>query len=224
MPYFSCKRNYLKEYQKCSYSRDLRNCIVDQIERESGELSTKQDSKYFIRRKLLNYSFKLIKLLVLIEFIKLFISEKKINCIVIPQLDGFPYGGISSLCIKNNLFIGSSINRPPTLLLISKGYFNINCPIKADLEILRNLSDEKLDKKIEKIKLNYIKNKIWFIEPPNNKSKIIDKKVEYYKSIIDPSKKTGIVLTHVFTDQARPRLLNSWYENYLDWLIETINF
>ena len=49
-PTLITKEIILKNIKKSSYSRDLRNCIVDQIERESGELSTKQDSKYFIRR------------------------------------------------------------------------------------------------------------------------------------------------------------------------------
>ena len=67
-----------------------------------------------------------------------------------------------------------------------------------------------------------MKNKIKFINLPNKK--IINKDFNYYKSIIDQTKKTGVVLLHHFSDQARPRLIDSWYENYFDWFIETVNF
>jgi len=217
-------KGIINNLEKSPHSRDLRNSIIDQIERESGELSTKNNSKNYLKKKFFNYTFKLFKIVIFLEFIKLYTQKKNINCIIIPQFDGFPYGGITSFCIKKNLFLGAGINKPPTLLVIRKGDHNIHCPLDSDVESLRKLSNKELDIQIEQIKEKYIHNKIKFINLPNKKSITNNKEVNYYKSIINPSKKTGLVLLHHFSDQARPRLIDSWYENYLDWFIETINF
>jgi len=217
--------------EKNNYRTNIRNCILDQIERENGELSTKYTSKKYIRKNIIKYLYKSIKLYSLIYFIKIYINHENINAAVLPQLDGYPYGGVSAYFISRDLYLGSWINapgtwdgRPPLLFTIRKGYHNIHCPMKNDLYKLQKLSDKELDKKIYEIKSNYLNERIDWINLPNNEYSIKNQEVDHYKSLIDPTKKTAFVLLHHFTDQSRPRLTNTWFENYLDWLIETISF
>ena len=211
-------------FKKNIYRKNIRNCIIDQIEREKGELSTKYSSKIFIRKNIINYIFKSIKLYTLLYYIQLLVKKQSINTVIIPQLDGFPYGAISAYCNSKNIYLGTWINRPPLLLSVRSGYYNIHCPVSSDLSELKNTSDKDLDDQINAIKSNYLKNKIKWINLPENDYPFKGKEVEYYKNLLNPRKKTGLILLHHFTDQSRPRLTNTWFENYFDWFIETINF
>lgn len=218
-------------FEKNNYRTNIRNCILDQIERENGELSTKYTSKKYILKNIIRYIYKSIKLYSLIYLVKIHINHRNINSIIMPQLDGYPYGGVTAYCLKRDLYLGSWVNapgswngRPPLHFTIRKGYHNIHCPIKSDLYKLQKLSDKELNKQIYEIKSKYLNDKISWINLPKNDYSFKNNEVEYYKSLIDPTKKTALVLLHHFTDQSRPRLTNTWYENYLDWLIETVSF
>ena len=74
-----------------------------------------------------------------------------------PQLDGFPYAGLTALCIKDNLFL--VLFSTIILQFIRKDLSNERLPLPFDKKLLKNLGENELNKAIEEIKQNYILQK-----------------------------------------------------------------
>jgi len=206
------------------YYTRLRDCILDQIERENGKLCTINTSKKFIRKNFLNFIFKTFKLSLINYIIENKINKHSINTIFIPQIDGFPYYSITSLCLKKNIYIGSCTFNPDFICLIRKDMLYERIPLPDDINKLNSIKDNELDKEILKIKDTYIKHEDPIASPNTYKNNSLAIDLKYYKNLFRNNKKNGIVLLHCFTDQARVRLKNTWYSSYFDWILETIKF
>ena len=209
---------------KSIYFKRIRNCIVDQIERETGNLSTLKTVKTFINKNFLDFIFKALRLTLLNFLIEYIIYRDKIDTIFIPQLDGFPYYSITNICIKKGIYIGSYIYDPYLIVTIRKDVSHERIALPHDLNNLALIDENQLNKTIEKSRTRFIKHQDSLSSTGNIINKNISQDVQFYKNIFKNNKKNGVVLLHMFVDQARVRLEHSWYDNYLDWLLETIHF
>tara|TARA_Y100001968_G_scaffold325992_1_gene368246 strand:+ start:2131 stop:3492 length:1362 start_codon:yes stop_codon:yes gene_type:complete len=207
------------------YYKITRDSITDDLERRSGYLATVNNKSHFIRRRIIKFIFKSMKITILVHGLKLLIDIFKIKGIFIPQLNGIPYSSVSALCINKDIYVGSySMTGENLLTIFRKGKDNEKLheryPLPADLEKMRLLTNEELDKIIFKIKSEYLAR----TDPICNPS-LITKKFNNDNLITklkNSSKRNVIVLLHVFTDQARFRMDKFWFDSYLDWFIETI--
>ena len=193
---------------KNKFYNDIRNCINDAIERVSGDIRTRETSNQLKKDYKFLYFLRSIKMVFTLRLLKVFKKIHKIDIFFLPQLDGYPNSGIWSYCYHNNIYSGSFAYDKKLWIMIRKEKICESLALKEDHIELSKLSDEFLNSEISKLKNKYIST---------NKNNIFLQK--YSKK----DKKIGVVLLHVFTDQARIRLGNSWQENYYDWLIETIN-
>lgn len=219
-----------------SYYLSIRNCIIDSMERVSGDIMPRDNSKIFIQKYRIIYFFRSLKIIFLLELIKIYKKTFKLNMFFMPQLDGYPNGAITSYCIRNNLYLGDySYEIVPDIystkskyirklrIMIRKDAINVRLAIANDIQLLKKIDFADLDIIIKKIRDQFI-----FRKDPVCNPKIINQnvnnieKIHKYKSLLDNRKKTAIVMLHHFTDQSRIRLENTWLESYLDWAIETI--
>ena len=123
-----------------------------------------------------------------------------------------------------NLY-SSKNNNGKYSIMIRKEILKERIALPEDLKKLSNLSDNKLNEIIDKIKDQFINKNDPYCPPPKFlKSDIRERQSIIFDSIKDNKKKTGIVMLHIFTDQSRFRLENTWLENYLDWTYQTIEF
>ncbi len=207
---------------KNEYYRTLRNCIVDQIERETGYLTTKPNSEKYIYKNFIDFLLKGIKLQVTLSIIELIIKEKGIEAIFIDQLDGFPYSGITALAIIKNIYIGTSEANQKKIFL-RKGFLYEWLPLEKDLQDIYRLNLKSRNERLENYKRAYLSDKENSLSPFDVK-KFISNEILINKYKFDKNKKNAVVLLHHFTDQSRMRLQYTWYESFLDWFLETIEY
>ena len=209
-------------YCRDEYFLTLRNCIVDQIERETGTLSRKINSNRYIIKNILNFLAKSFKLQIFLNIVDLIIEKKDIEAIFIDQLDGFPYSAITALSIRKDIYIGTFEPNKKKIIL-RKGFLNDWNPLMEDLYNAKKMNPNLLNNKLEIYKETYIAHKDKVCSP-TGEYKVNLKDINFFKNIYNNKKKNAVVLLHVFTDQARIRLQGTWYESYFDWFLETINF
>lgn len=207
---------------KTDYYLTLRNSIVDQIERETGTLSTKINSNKFIKKNILNFLKKSFKLQVFLQIIESTVQNKRIEAIFIDQLDGYPYSAVTALSIKNNIYIGTFESNKRKIIL-RKGFLNDCTPLKEDMKEIKIINNNSINEKLEIYKKSYIAHEDKICSP-TKKYRAKSEDIRFYKNYFNNKKKNAVVLLHVFTDQARVRLQGTWYESYLDWFLETIQF
>ena len=196
-------------FSQKKYYQYIRVCLHDAIERITGDIRSKESTKLLKKDYPINYFLRAIKIVYTIELIKAFKKIFKIDTFFLGQLDGYPMTAICSFCLLYKKFVGSyAFDGKKVWIMIRREKICESLALKSDLKKLSNISNKDLDNAIEKAKIKYIS--------PKKKKLFPD---HFYKK----DKKVGVVLLHVFTDQARIRLGNSWQENYLDWFLETIN-
>ena len=215
------------------YYRYIQDSIIDGMERNNGDIRIRSEFKSFIKKYFFAFFLRSLYTLYLLETISIFKKIKRVNTIFIEQFDGYPFGAISTYCLKNNIFICScsmqirafendSVN---VNFLITKSIYENRRPLKEDLKKLSNIPDNELENYLEVIKKDFEEKKDGICNPNylnyNNKEKL--KTAKYYKSKIKNGKKNGIVLIHLLTDIARQRNEGIWINNYLEWLYETID-
>tara|TARA_B100000886_G_C20427012_1_gene494763 strand:- start:10490 stop:11869 length:1380 start_codon:yes stop_codon:yes gene_type:complete len=219
--------------KKNKYFVSIRHCLLDAIERKSGDIQLKDLSNDYIYKHFLNFLLRSLKIILILEYLKFLIDFYKIDSIYLPQLDGYPYAAISALCKNKDLFMASvSYNlysskndRGKYTIMIRKERLKERIALPEDLKKLSTLSDYKLNKIIEKIKNQFLNKNDPYCPPPKSFNRDIrERQSKILKSIKDNKKKTAIVMLHIFTDQSRFRLENTWLDNYLDWTYQTIEF
>ena len=191
------------------YYKGLRICIDDAIERTTGDIRPKEETNKLRRDYRFLYLLRSVKLVFVIQLFHVFRKVNKIDVIFSAQLDGYPMSAIWFYCLKNDIYGGSyAYNNKKLWIMIRKEKIFEGIALKEDIYNLSKMSDAYLNREIHKLKKNYQSTK---------KNNFLIKK--YGQS----NKKIGLVLLHVFTDQSRMRLGNSWLENYYDWLLDTLN-
>lgn len=227
-----------------SFYNSLQDCIIDGIERRSGDVREKTELGSFIRKHFFEFIFRSIYLIYLIEIIDFYKKIKGINTISCDQFSGYPFGGISAYCIKNNIFMFYSSIQERTYdnslninLIITKNIIDPRLALPHDLKDLSKISESSLNKYLNIIKKDYnlkkdaisnFKISKLFKEPLKYKKNEAELKhnsrdLNIIKKITKNDKKNGIVFIHLITDCPRKRCEDIWINNYLEWLNLTID-
>ena len=89
------------------YYKGLRICLHDSIERLTGDIRSKEETNQLKKDYKFLYLIRSIKIIITIQFIKVFRKLYNIEAIFSAQLDGYPMSAIFFYCLKNNLYGGS---------------------------------------------------------------------------------------------------------------------
>ena len=215
------------------YYRSIRDSIIDGIERKTGDVRENKDLKLFIRKYFFSFIFRSVSVILLLETIDKYRKLYSINTLVYEQHGGFPFGAVSAYCKKYDLYsCNGTLQIKPfnkyslnINFYVSKGFESDRIPLPHDLKELKKLSDAKLENYLKLIKKDFLLKRDpvcnpEFIQYDNRGSK---KDFKYFKNIFNNKKPNGIVLIHLLTDSARKRNEFLWFNNYLEWLYETID-
>ena len=150
------------------------------------------------------------------------------------QHDGYPFGAISTYCQKRKMYVctGSMQIKPfenyskNLSFLMSKSIVLDRIVLPKDLQELKKISDDTLNRNIKLIKKDFSLKRDPICSPVFIKydKAYVPKDSSYYSKQLKNEKKNGLVLIHLLTDIARKRNEDLWFKNYLEWLYETIKF
>ena len=224
-----------------SFYNSLQDSIIDGIERKTGDIREKSELKAFIRKHFFEFILRSFYLIYLIEIIDFYKKIKQINTISCDQFDGYPFGGISAYCIKNNIYMFYSSMQERTYddsinvnLIITKNIIDPRVALPHDLNHLSTISESTLNKYFHKIKKDYNLKRDAISNPKISKffndsfrdriygSELKSKDLNFNKKITKNNKKNGIVFIHLLTDCPRKRCEDIWINNYFEWLNITI--
>ena len=216
------------------YFTYFQDSVIDGIERRTGDVRESTEVKSFLNKYFIEFLFRSLYIIILIEIIDTYVDLEGINCIYFEQFDGYPFGAISTFCKKKKMYMSTgSLQVKPydnysenINILVSKSIVSDRIILPKDLIGIKNLSNSYLDDCINLIKKDFALKRDPVCNPEYIKydPKYIRKNASFYINKLNNKKKTGLVLIHLLTDLARKRNENIWFNNYLEWLNETIKF